>query len=64
MLVNRETLAQAFRSKCGRRIGRLIDTLRLLELPQSGLDITLTIRLGDTRRAPNSNRRGWWAIQE
>jgi len=31
----------------------------MLELPQSGLDITLTIRMGDTRRAPNSNRSGW-----
>jgi hypothetical protein len=43
------------KSVCGRRIGRLLDTLRMLELPQSGLDITLTIRMGDTRRAPNFN---------
>jgi hypothetical protein len=46
------------KSVCGRRIGRLLDTLRMLELQQSGLDITLTIRMGDTRRAPNSNRSG------
>jgi len=39
------------KSVCGRRIGRLLDTLRMLELPQSGLDITLTIRMGDTRWA-------------
>ena len=31
---------------CDRRIGRLLDTLRMLELPQTGLDITLTIRMG------------------
>jgi hypothetical protein len=45
------------KSVCGRRIGRLLDTLRMLELPQSGLDITL-IRMGDTRWAPDSNRSG------
>ena len=38
------------KSVCGRRIGRLLDTLRTPELPQSGLDITLTIRMGDMRR--------------
>ena len=52
------------KSVCGRRIGRLLDTLRMLELPQSGLDVTLTIRMGDTRRAPNSNRSGRRAIQK